>query len=858
MSSLNDTPLPADLRFQDVPLEDLDVAIFVVDFQPIEELMKVLRAKQSETEIIEAIETTDLIYEFTKRLRFLGVNQVAVDLLGARDVNHLVNHFAETSIDASLDGYRSYFAQLASGAKVIEQDTERRKFSGEKLHVRIRSRLVESDNHPKIVSSVVDISDHVTLQERLRRTESKQRLAIEASDMTIWDMSFSNSEILFDSHYRDFFGNSDRGLSGPLENFTSLIHGDDRDHAIQMIKQLRLGDSKTIEATFRILCANGAYRWFLCRGEVVEWLKSKMPCLAIGTLRDVHVEVTGQQLLKLDREVLSFLAADRSLQESLEHFARGIESIWKHVRCAINLVDPVTETFQKGAAPSLGQAYRDVVDGFPICGPTTVCGKSVVERKFVYYSDLREAIELAEILPFYESLGARGCWSFPVLLGDQILATCCMFTQAPLTPTESEIVQLERLAQTVGLLLEAERQSREKEAFEAAVRTRDRLEGLGKLAGGIAHDFNNLLTVVMTNAELIQQLSGGTSKECANQIENAARLAGDLCKKMLTYAGSVPFQQKSIDLSEAVLEIVRMIESGSPVGVTFVVDSQSGISRTLADPGMISQIVMNLVTNAVDSVSGSGLVSIFTGEANLQEDDFKQMFLNDGLTPGDYVFVRVDDNGDGIEPDAIARIFDPFFSTKPEGRGLGLATVFGAVNRHRGGFSVASTVGKGSSFTVFLPATDAADEGHQSVSEQSSFGTTQRHVAVAVVDDEEMVRNAIESLLSMRGFSVRSFSSGDEVLENIEELLECDVVLLDQQMPGRDGLATYREIRQKLKRIPVCFISGYGASTDVSKVVREDDRCTSIEKPFSSDGLFDLIWDLVKDQTARNQATSIQ
>ena len=844
MTSLNDPLLPADLRFDDLPLEDIGVAVFILDFKPIQDLLNVLRADQSEAEIIEAIEITDLVYEFINRIRFIGANQVAVDMFGARDLGHLVNDFAETSVDASMVGYRKYFVQIATGAKVFWQDNERRKFSGEKLQVRIRSRLVECGETAKIVSSIVDISDHVELQERLRRTERRQRMAIEASDMTIWDMSFPKSQIVFDSHYCSFLEYEDRSLSGPLEDFTKLIHADDRHHAIELIERLRLGDSSTIEATFRLLCANGAYRWFLCRGEVAERSFREVPRHAIGTLRDVHAEVTGQQLLKLDREVLGFLATDRSLHESLNHLARGIEVIWQHVVCAINLVNPVTETFQKGAAPSLGQAYTDVVDGFPLRGKTSVCGKAVAERKFVHYADLREAAELGDILPFYESLGARGCWSFPVLVGDQILATCCMFTPAPLAPTDSEIVQLERLAQTVGLLLEAERQSREKEAFEVAVRTRDRLEGLGKLAGGIAHDFNNLLTVVMTNAELIQQLSNGKSKECANQIENAARLAGDLCKKMLTYAGSVPFQQKSIDLSKAVHEIVQIVESGSPVGVTFDVDSQKGISHTLADQGMVSQVVMNLITNAVESVSGSGRVSIFTGEADLKEDDLGQLFLNDGLAPGAYVFVRVIDNGEGIEPDAMPRIFDPFFSTKPEGRGLGLATVFGAVNRHGGGVSVKSTVGKGSNFTVFLPATTEMDQTSQELRSDDALGSKQRDFVIALVDDEVTVRNAIEWLLSARGFSVRAFCSGDEVLENMDVLMECDIVLLDQQMPGRDGLATYREVRARFNDIPVCFISGYGAPTDISTVVLNDDRCASIEKPFRSDELFDLIRDL--------------
>ncbi|NNE01320.1 MAG: PAS domain-containing protein, partial [Pirellulaceae bacterium] len=651
--------------FSAITMDVVNVAVLISDLRGVLSQFETMRQSgMTNEEIVDWIQLDETLPDLLAIFPLIEANKQAAIIFGYPTVEDLKKNAAATVVPETLDGIRDYLISIAHGQRDFESDNVYARRDGTKFHCRVRSTRVDTHSQQWAVATIMDISDHVAVGQRLQRTHDRQNVAIETSKLGIWDVDVRSAQVVFDRRYHRMLGYPDGQLNGPSAAARELVHPEDLENTRTWGRQLAAGVVSQIDDSHRLKCGDGNYRWFRCRAEISERSDDGAPLHLVGTLADVDAEVVSRQLLNLEREVLGLLASELSLAESLRHLALGIESVWDNVKCAINLHDPERGTLHEGAAPSLDPAYLEVVDGFVIADLPTVCGRSIERRAFTCIADLNDAPpEFHEILPFYKKLGLQGCWSVPVQVGEQVLATCCVFPLNPRQPTDDERIHLERLAQTAGLLIEADRQASQAASFDLQLRTKDRLESLGKLAGGIAHDFNNLLTVIVANAELIQIQPDGNVVEPASQISSAARLAADLCKKMLTYAGEVPSQLKPLDLSEVATEIVRIVRSGSPVGVDFNMQLHEPLPPVLADHAMISQLILNLVTNAAESVDPQGTVTISTGTEILRDEDLQSFFYSDSMTPGEHVFVRVVDNGDGIAPEVAESIFDPFFTT---------------------------------------------------------------------------------------------------------------------------------------------------------------------------------------------------
>lgn len=686
-------------------------------------------------------------------------------------------------------------------------------------------------------ATMTSTADHNDLE----RLKGKLDVALDATGVSVWELDLSEGTLVLDANGRSMFGIDSESVG----SFKGRLHNDDVEGFHLFSSQA--GEAPQASSHVRIRDASGVYRTFLCKRSTAALEGREESVKILGTFLDVDAEEKSRQLLSLERSVLARLASDSDadVYQSLEDLASGIESIWGQVRCAINLHNPAKATLHVGAAPSLPEVYAATVEGFHLGDLPTVCGLAIEKRGFAFIPDFANAPKEFDVsLPFYEELNVNGCWSMPIFVGDQILGTCCIFTLMPREPNDAEIMQLERLSQACGMLIEGYRQKQERNVFEAQVRTKDRLEGLGKLAGGIAHDFNNLLTVVVANAELIASQSEGETRECANQTLNAANVAAELCDKILTYAGDIPFQLEPLIIDRVLNEIVDIIQSGKPKQIALDARSTEENVCVLGDHAMLSQLILNLVTNAIESIEDRGHVRLTSGTKRLREEDISSLLLTEDLRPGEYAFVSVEDSGRGIDAETLCRVFDPFFSTKPSGSGLGLSTVFGAVQRHRGGIDVATEVGQGTTFTVFLPLATAKQVP---VPTPEHGGTIVSHEKrLALVDDEMFIRDAIQRVLVQRGFDVLAYPSGEEMLDHVDELRTCHFLMLDLKMPGIDGVETYRRVRSQLPNIPVCFMSG-ATSSEVDLICHDDGHCELIRKPFRSaefDEMFQRLCDV--------------
>jgi two-component system cell cycle sensor histidine kinase/response regulator CckA len=225
------------------------------------------------------------------------------------------------------------------------------------------------------------------------------------------------------------------------------------------------------------------------------------------------------------------------------------------------------------------------------------------------------------------------------------------------------------------------------------------------LAGGLAHDFNNLLTGILGNADLLAMLASPESEQrrAAEAIVIGAQRAADLVSKMLAYSGGGRVVAQNVDLDALVKEMVDLLGASVARHCTLIYNSPGPLPLVETDPTQIRQVVLNLIVNAAEAVDDHGVITAETGVEALDRATLKKMTFGADVSTGKYVFIDVVDNGSGMNEHTLARMFDPFFSTKDTGRGLGMAAVRGIVRSHRAALRVTSAVGQGTRFRVWFP-----------------------------------------------------------------------------------------------------------------------------------------------------------
>ncbi len=351
-------------------------------------------------------------------------------------------------------------------------------------------------------------------------------------------------------------------------------------------------------------------------------------------------------------------------------------------------------------------------------------------------------------------------------------------------------------------------------ALEARLLQSQKLESLGLLAGGVAHDFNNLLVAVLGNAEMaLLELPGTSPARLSVQgIVHAAKSAADLCQQMLAYSGRGHFVVAPVDLAQLVRETSHLLEAAISRNARVVLDLSPQSLVVEADATQLRQVIMNLITNASESLGGGeGVVSLSTFAQNCDRSYLDQLGGSE-LAAGSYGCLQITDTGAGIDPTTLERIFDPFFSTKFTGRGLGLAAVQGIVRGHRGALQVRSTPGAGTCFQVLLPIHQTtAPAGPSEVSEPQKTSQHTGRGTILLVDDHSVVRRVGKAMIETLGFTVLPAASGQEALSLFRDhgsKIRC--VLLDLTMPGLSGDEVATELRSIDQSLPIILCSGYG------------------------------------------------
>jgi signal transduction histidine kinase/CheY-like chemotaxis protein len=376
---------------------------------------------------------------------------------------------------------------------------------------------------------------------------------------------------------------------------------------------------------------------------------------------------------------------------------------------------------------------------------------------------------------------------------------------------------------------------------EARLREAQKLESLGLLAGGVAHDFNNLLVGVIGNASLAQDMlpPDHPALELLTGVLKAGEQAAHLTRQMLAYAGKGRFVVEALDLSALVSEMSGLVRPSISKKITLHLDLEQFLPPVQADRGQIQQVFMNLAINAAEAIgSHEGRVTVSTGIRDVDDRYLRLHPEAAELRPGKYVYLAVSDTGCGMDDATRARIFDPFFSTKFTGRGLGLAAVAGILRGHKGAIAVESAPGKGSCFTVLFAAAEGlAAERHVAARNAALQGSG----VVLVVDDEKPVRDLVKRVLERNGYTVLLAESGLAAIDLLKRHPgDIALAMLDLSMPQMGGDEVLPELRKIRPEIKVLVSSGYSESETMT--LFKGQRVSGfIQKPYTGADLAEKV-----------------
>ncbi|MGK2964986.1 MAG: PAS domain S-box protein, partial [Tepidiformaceae bacterium] len=674
---------------------------------------------------------------------------------------------------------------------------------GEVRWLRLTATPVTIAGRDGTLAAAFDITEERQAQEAVVASEARFRSVIEtvSAGVWIWDgttITFVNQALC------DITGYTAAELTAP-NFFNTLLHPDDR----------------------RAIFERGLAR---LRGEEVEGRYEGHIVTKGGELRTIDISATAIQFDGSPASLVTVfdVTDNRRMQEALRESEARFRAVLETVATGIWIWDGASMSYVNDALVRItGFPREQLMDGHTFDSVVVHPDDRAMIRQRgnarIRGEDVPKTYELRVVRPGGEVRHL------------EITATLIDLGGRPVSLASAVDLTDRHLAEE------------ERRRFDQQVQHAQKLESLGILAGGIAHDFNNLLVGVLGNAglALMELPPDSPARRTITDIETAAKRAADLTRQMLAYSGKGQFVVETVDLSNVVREMAALLEVSISKRVTVRYDFPAGLPHIEADATQLRQVIMNLLTNASDAIGdGDGLITVRTGTFFADRAYLAETYLDNELPEGTYVSLEVSDTGSGMDPETRARIFDPFFSTKFTGRGLGLAAVLGIIRGHRGAIKVYSEPGRGTTFRVLFPPAESAGPAPSAPAEATrlwSDGGT-----ILIVDDDYAVRSVTARMLELAGFSTIIAEDGNRALELFDLHKESiDLVLLDLTMPGMDGEQTFRALRLRQPSIRVVLTSGYSEQDATNRFVGEG-LAGFLQKPFRHQDLIDTLREVLE------------
>ena len=423
---------------------------------------------------------------------------------------------------------------------------------------------------------------------------------------------------------------------------------------------------------------------------------------------------------------------------------------------------------------------------------------------------------------------------------------------AYLRADDLEAAVAERTAELEALNAELVEEGRERAAAEGRLRQAQKLKAVGQLTGGIAHDFNNMLAVVIGALELAKRRLDRSPADVERHIDNAldgATRAAELTRRLLAFARAEPLRPEGVDAAGALENMASLLRRSLGERIGVAVEAEPDLWPIWADRPQFENAILNLAVNARDAMDGKGEVEIRLANVTLGDDEIGE------AAAGDYIRVAVTDSGSGMSPQVIERVFEPFFTTKPVGKGtgLGLSQIFGFVRESGGEIAIDSTVGEGTTVSLYLPRFDGdaakVDDG-SNAHERRISGNGPRHL-VLLVEDDDRVRRATGLALEELGHEVIACASGAAALEVFCERRDIDLLVTDVVMPEMTGPELASRLRENRPELPLLFVTGFAGEAEQFADFAADEV---LRKPFTLSQLSLSLDHVMRDSEVREEA----
>ena len=670
------------------------------------------------------------------------------------------------------------------------------------MHVHVRSLRRQTE---KIGLEVRRKTEELVVSNRLladeaaarRETQSRMENVVHAADLGTWEWEIPSGLITFNTRAATMLGFKPEEYPNTPDSWRKEIHPEDLPSTRRLVEEHLAGGSTQLEIVHRLRTKSGGYRWMQERGAVVERSPDGQPLRLAGTRFDVH---------------------SRRLNEiELIRLASAVEQASE----AVVLFDP------SGLVQFVNRAFEQRFGGVGslLVGSTwdwILCtGKEGAPPTF-------DAV--------IEEIVRQGVWSGPLEA-----------IRADGSPTRDDGV-VSPVRDDMGRLLSYVLVSRDKSRevhLEEQVRQAQKLEAIGLLAGGVAHDFNNLLQIIRGYASFAND-SGSTPPETKAHLRivlDATEKAAQLTRQLLAFGRQQALEKTDFDLNGVTDDMLKLLRRVIGENIEITVEGQDPAAWVRGDRGQLEQVFLNLCVNARDAMPEGGRMTIGMGIELVEPGRVSQHMPPQKTGPHAVWTFR--DNGCGMDPGTVKRIFEPFFSTKSKdlGTGLGLSVVYGIIQQHEGFIEVHSSPGAGTGFKVFLPATLPVRDVSPRLPKPPTLpgiGT------VLLVEDEDLVRALGCRVLQRAGFEVITAVDGADACERfIARMGEIDVVVSDVVMPRMGGREAFERIRSLRPGVPFLFCSGY-AAPDGDGPLALPPGCRVLSKPYLPSELVAQVRDLIE------------
>jgi PAS domain S-box-containing protein len=775
---------------------------------------KMLREREAQFRVLFYDSPVSMILHDKDNGDVIDANESAYKAYGLSSVEELksVQFWADPpySFDEAL-------AWIRKAAKDGPQEFEwmNIKANGELFWEQVRLRLVKLNEVERVLATSIHITERKLAEKALRKSEEQYRSILEVIPDIIIQ---SNRE----GDYIDIHTASENMLARPRKellgkNIAEVLQREDAARLIESIGTAL--DKRCLQSLEYALRVPDGQRFFEAR--VVPLGEERV----IACIRDITQRKLAERENRLNKNRLEIIYKIATMTDATEEEICDVvlQAMLDLTGSPIGFLgflsddESVMRTHAWSSPATAGCAVHDKPLEFPV-DRAGLWGESVRNRRAMICNEYAAPHPAKKGFP-EGHVEVRRFMTVPVFDGVRIVGVAGVGNREE-PYDDLDVRQIALLMEGWWWQVRRRRMEREKEALQARLNQAQKMEAIGTLAGGIAHDFNNILSIIVGNTELamLDLPEWRTAQSNLKEVRKATLRARDLVRQILLFAREKEHTPSHIGLEPIAKESLKMLRASIPATVEISAEISSGLPPVLADPSQIQQIIMNLCTNAGQVMEAEGGTLTFT----LDAADLKAPLhtVMGELPPGRYVRMKVGDTGLGIPAENLTRIFDPFFTTKGvgEGTGLGLAVVHGIVQDRKGGITVESEKGRGTTFVVYLPASEAEPVEAAAKAEKELPVGTER---VLFVDDEPMVVKLGRHMLERRGYTVETRASGTDALECFrQDPGRFDLVVTDMTMPGMRGDRLAEEILAIRPDIPVILCTGYSRQISREKALQ--------------------------------------